>query len=74
MGKSGDRRQMMLAKGFERDVAQRDDLIIAAGFIKRPPQQRFRVFAIALEPLLVGPRHPPRRVPQTLAIRIIPGP
>ena len=54
MGAADDRRQMMLAMGFEADVLQDHHVVIAFDFLEGAREIFFRVLAIAGEPVLEG--------------------
>src|SRR5580704_4451892 len=74
MHAADDRREVMLAMGLEADVAQHDDLVIAAGLLEGALEVFARIVVVAGEPFLVGARHPRRRGAQALAVRIVAGP
>src|SRR3546814_15403917 len=73
MGLADDRRQMMLAGGYQRDGAEQDRFLIILGLAEGRFEQPCRIDRIAGEPLAIGARHPRRRVPQTLARRVVAG-
>ena len=68
---AADRRQVVLAEGLERDVAQDDDVIVAADLLEGPLQDGDRVLAVAFEPLRIGSRHPSRRAGEPLPVRVL---
>ena len=57
---------MMLAMGVEFDVAEHDDVVIAADLLEGTRKRLDRIFLIALEELAIGIDHPLRRVEQAL--------
>ena len=61
-----DRRHVVLAKGFEGDVAKHDHLVVALDFLESPAEVIARIDGISGEPIAVGVDHALRRVPQTL--------
>ena len=74
MGPADDRHHMVLAMGFDADIAQHDDLVIAFGLGKGPVQELHRIDGIAGEEFLIGAHHPGRRFAQAFAVRIVAGP
>src|SRR5215510_4214900 len=69
-----DRRDMVLAMGLEPDVAQHDDLVVAANLLEGPLQVFARILEIARKPVLVSPHDARRSAEQSFAFGIIPGP
>jgi hypothetical protein len=65
---------VMLAEGFERDVAQHDHLVVSLDLLEGAPQVRPRIGVIPREPILVGIDHALRRVAKALPLRILSGP
>src|SRR6202034_2688598 len=65
---------VVLAMGLEADVAQHDDLVIAAGLLEGALEIFARVVVVAGEPFLIGARHARRRSAQPLAVGIVAGP
>src|SRR5580658_346417 len=74
MHAADDRREVMLAMGLEADVAQHDDLVVAAGLLEGALEVFARVVVVAGEPFLVGARHPRRRGAKPFAVGIVAGP
>ena len=74
MHASDDRRQMVLAKRLEADVAQHDDFVVAAGLLEGALEIFARIVVIAGEPFLIGAGDARRRGQQAFAVRIVAGP
>ena len=66
-----DRRHVVLAVRLEGDVAQHDQLIVAADLLEGAAQVGGRVDVVAGEPVAVGVHHALRGVLQPLAARIL---
>src|SRR4051812_39629562 len=66
-----DRRHVVLAMGFEADIAQHDNLVIPVDLLEGALKEGLRVFPVAAEPLLIGARDPRRGCGKPLAGRII---
>ncbi len=71
---SGDRRHMMLAMRLERDVAQQDDLVIAADLCKGARQVHRRILVITLAIIPPGTCDALRCVEQAFALRVLADP
>ena len=71
MGAADDRRKMMLAMRLKADIAQHDHLVIAFDLFEGTLKENDRIVGIAGKPILIGPRHPRRRIAQAFAVRII---
>ena len=74
MGAPDDGHHVMLAMGFEADVAQHHHLVIAVGFLEGALQEGDRIDFVSGEELLIGACHPPRGAEQALAIGVVAGP
>src|SRR5580704_1434176 len=74
MHAADDRREVMLAMGLEADVAQHDDLVIAAGLLECALEVLARIVLVAGEPFFVGACYPRRRGTQPFAVGIVAGP
>src|SRR5580692_11579061 len=74
MHAADDRREVMLAMGLEADVAQHDDLVIAAGLLEGALEVFARIVVVAGEPFLVGARHARRRGAKALTVGVVAGP
>src|SRR5580704_2545314 len=74
MHAADDRREVMLAMGLEADVAQHDDLVIAAGLLEGALEVFARIVVVAGEPFLVGARHARRGGAKPFAVGVVAGP
>src|SRR5271170_6185809 len=74
MHAADDRRDMVLAMGFEADVAQHHDLVVAAGLLEGALEIFARIVVIAGKPFLVGAHDAPRRGAKPFAAGIVAGP
>ena len=71
---SQDRNDVVLAVGFEANVAQDDHLVIGGGRLEGRGQQGDRVFGVSAEEFLVGPHDTLGRSLQPLTVGIVPRP
>src|SRR5690349_7526747 len=62
---------MVLAVRLERDVLEKDDLVVAAHFLERAIQVPRRIFLIALGIFAPRAGHAPGRIEQPLPVRIV---
>src|SRR5437762_9143518 len=74
MRASEERHDVMLAMRVELDVAQHDDIVIAADVFERGGQCLERAFFVSLEELAIGIGDASRRVAEPLACGIIASP
>ena len=65
---------VVLAMGVEFDIAQHDEVVIAADILEGARQGLGGVFVIAAEKLAKGLGHAARRIQQAFAVGIIAGP
>src|SRR5690348_8829247 len=64
----------MLAVRLERDVLQKDDLVVAADLLERPAEVDGRILLIAARIFTPRTGDPSRGVEKTFAVRIVAGP
>src|SRR5437870_10244035 len=69
-----DRRDVVLAMRFETDVLQRDDLVVAIGFLEGALEQCYRIHVVAAEELFVGAHDAVGSAKQPFAVGIVAGP
>ena len=74
IGDADDRRHVMLAMGFETDIAQQHDILIAFDLVEGALENILGVQLVAAEILFEGADHAGRRVVQALASGIVAGP
>jgi hypothetical protein len=66
-----ERHHMMLAVGGERNVADKDDIVVAVDVLERPVERLGGVEGVAGIKLLIGGDNATRRVEETVAIGIV---
>src|SRR5690606_14774588 len=69
-----DGRDVMLAMGFEADVAQDDHLVITFDLLEGARQHVRRILIVSGEPVLPGANHTARRVEEAVPVGIVSGP
>src|SRR4051794_13098760 len=74
MGKACNRSQVVLAKRLERDIAERDNFIVASGLVEGPLKHRLGIFIVTLEPFFVGTGYSGRRSPKALPPGVVSSP
>ena len=72
MGFADNRYDMVLAMGFQADIADQHDLVVAIDFLERTAKDIGRVFLVALEEILPGAHHAIRGVDQAFPARVFP--
>src|ERR1700694_3109813 len=70
MSTADDRRHVMLAVGFEPDIAQQHNFVVAADLLEGSLQILPGILEITRKPLFIGADHAGRRSDQSFAIRI----
>ncbi len=65
---------MVLAIGFETDVAQHDNLVVALDLLEGPAQGFARILVVTREEFLVGAHDAIGRAHQTFTVGIVAGP
>src|ERR1700741_2740238 len=74
MGPSNDRREVVLAVGLKRYVAQHDHFVIARNLVECSAEIVARLLGIAREPFFIGAGDASRGSLQSLTIRVVAGP
>jgi hypothetical protein len=65
---------MVLAVALDADVAQHDEVIVAAGFLELPRERLGRIEPVARIVFLERIRDAARRIHEAFAVGIVPGP
>ena len=65
---------MVLAMGFEADVLQHDDLVVAVGFLEGAVQQRHRILVVTAEKFAIRAYDPVGSAEQPFPLRVVAGP
>ena len=68
MNAADDRRDVMLAMGFEPDVAQQDHLVVTGDFLEGAVKIFARILEIAGKPFFVGANNARRRAAKAFSI------